>query len=418
MKSVKTLVLGAGISGLSFAHFRSQLDDEEVIVLEKEAVPGGYCRTFEVNGFRFDCSGHFLHFKDPEMKKKIQSFLGDGLLSVQKRTSIHYGPNRIDFPFQKNIHQLPQDEFIECLIGLFEEKPKQTATNFKEMLISRYGSGICNKFLFPYNEKLYACDLSTLEVEAMGRFFPHADPIEIVRSFRKSNSASYNSDFLYPKQGVSSLVNAFSSRMGKIPLQLQETVLKIDPAKNIVTTDRDQYQYENLVSTVPLNKFLPLIGESSSELSYNKVLVFNFGFDGPTRVKDHWIYFPDQAVSFYRVGFYNNILGSKQMSLYVELGFPPKENIDISYWREKILEDLKRTGLLEGQKVIAENSVLMDPAYCHITRASEVKTQRLTTELKNQNIHLLGRYAQWIYCSIEDNILGAKQLAEKILRAP
>ena len=50
--------------------------------------------------------------------------------------------------------------------------------------------------------------------------------------------------------------------------------------------------------------------------------VFNLGFDskGPPGV--HWIYYPQRELSFYRVGFYDNIFGSDRMSLYVEVGLP------------------------------------------------------------------------------------------------
>ena len=52
------------------------------------------------------------------------------------------------------------------------------------MLYARFGRGIAEKFLIPYNEKLYACDLATLDKDAMGRFFPHADLTDIVRNMR------------------------------------------------------------------------------------------------------------------------------------------------------------------------------------------------------------------------------------------
>ena len=46
---------------------------------------------------------------------------------------------------------------------------------------------------------------------------------------------------------------------------------------------------------MPLNNFLKLIGghdELLNEMSYNKVLVFNLGFDkaSPLCKKEHWLY--------------------------------------------------------------------------------------------------------------------------------
>ena len=43
----------------------------------------------------------------------------DDILRCEKYTQIFYGEKYIDFPFQKNIHQLDKDEFIDCLYDLF-----------------------------------------------------------------------------------------------------------------------------------------------------------------------------------------------------------------------------------------------------------------------------------------------------------
>ena len=82
-------------------------------------------------------------------------------------------------------------------------------------------------------------------------------------------------------------------------------------------------KYEYLINTMPLNHFLKLIGgydELLSEMSYNKVLVFNLGFDkaSPLCKNEHWIYIPSKDCNYYRAGFYNNILGSEKLSMYIE----------------------------------------------------------------------------------------------------
>src|SRR5207247_6337886 len=120
----------------------------------------------------------------------------------------------IDFPFQKNIHQLPHADFLDCLVDLYlarsSDVPREPAPerNFREMLYARFGRGIAERFLIPYNEKLYACDLSTLDKDAMGRFFPHANLTEIVRNMREPDNASYNATFTYPEGGAIEYVRA------------------------------------------------------------------------------------------------------------------------------------------------------------------------------------------------------------------
>jgi hypothetical protein len=105
---------------------------------------------------------------------------GQEIRTVAKKSFIRYGDRTVDFPFQKNIHQLPPEEFVDCLHDLYFARtpgagPKAPEGNFKEMLYARFGRSIAEKFLIPYNEKLYACDLAALDRDAMGRFFPHAE---------------------------------------------------------------------------------------------------------------------------------------------------------------------------------------------------------------------------------------------------
>lgn len=67
------------------------------------------------------------------------------------------------------------------------------------------------------------------------------------------------------------------------------------------------------------------------------------GFDKKgSETKNSWIYIPDSDIIFYRVGFYDNIMGTDKMSLYVEIGFAKDTvNINIEAYLERVLFDLK-----------------------------------------------------------------------------
>ena len=170
MKKTKYLILGAGVSGLSFAN---NIESDNYLVIEKKSEPGGYCRTTRRSGFVWDYAGHFFHFSHPEFKKKFEVITtSDDTVTCVKDTRIYYKGYFVDYPFQKNIHQLAKDEMIDCLYGLFSKSEKDHYDSFLDMLYGKFGEGITERFLRPYNEKLYACDLDYLDVDAMGRFFP------------------------------------------------------------------------------------------------------------------------------------------------------------------------------------------------------------------------------------------------------
>lgn len=56
----------------------------------------------------------------------------------------------------------------------------------------------------------------------------------------------------------------------------------------------------------------------------------------------------------------------------------------------------------------------MKPAYVHISKESQEAISRYKSILKEKDIYSIGRYGSWTYCSIEDNILEAKEVALEI----
>jgi protoporphyrinogen oxidase len=416
---VDTLIIGAGISGLATAAALGR--NANLAVVERDAEPGGYCKTVKQSGFVWDYSGHFFHFKHPDIEAWLrQRMPGQEVRAITKKSFIRYAGRLIDFPFQKNIHQLPQTEFIDCLYDLYFAKgqqgpaapkaPASVETNFKEMLFARFGRSIAEKFLIPYNEKLYATDLATLDKDAMGRFFPHADLTDIIRNMKQPDNATYNATFTYPRGGAIEYVKALLTEVEPHQLKLSEAVTAIDVERRVAKTAKSEYRYRRVVSSIPFPRLLELCGRSAAEgtFSWNQVQVFNLGFDskGPRNV--HWIYYPDRALPFYRVGFYDNIFDTDRMSLYVEVGLGRDGRGRKSL--EEVLEGLRRDGVLTGQKLLAHHEVVMDPAYVHITQASNAAVRELRSSLSAKEVHSIGRYGGWTYCSIEDNIVEARAL--------
>ena len=396
------VIVGAGVSGLAYAGFSKN----ECLLLEKDAEIGGYCKTIKWGDFVWDYSGHFFHFRDTFLEDYIcRNMVHDDIRYCEKHTQIFYRQKYIDFPFQKNIHQLDQDEFIDCLYDLFTTTGNDYFT-FKQMLYAKFGQSIAEKFLIPYNEKLYACDLNRLDVDAMGRFFPYADKEEIIRNFKKTNNNSYNSHFTYPRGGAIEYVKSLASYIGKSNICLNECVKSIDVTEKTIKTDKRELKYDNLISTMPF----PLLMQCCS-MEYDTDIYSWNGKD----VFNNWIYVPSKDFCFYRVGYYDNIFATKNMSLYVELGFGKNTDvIDVEYYKEKVLDDLKKAGIITDHKLIASHFVIMDPAYVHITKESIRDVEEKKKVLARNNIYSIGRYGSWTYCSIEDNILEAKALMERL----
>lgn len=420
MENIKTkyLIIGGGISGLSFANY---VDD--YIIIEKENELGGYCRTIKEGDYVWDYAGHFFHFKSDEFKNKfLNAIEQDDIIVQEKCTKILYDEDLIDYPFQMNIHQLKKQEFIDCLYDLFNKTEKDNYDNFLDMLYGKFGKSIVEKFLKPYNEKLYAVDLSTLDVDAMGRFFPYADKEAIIKNMKEANNNSYNNNFLYPKNGAQSFIKVLENNLDKNRIFLNTYVKSIDKDnKFVITSDNQKIEYDYLINTIPLNKFLLLMNNEKlyNELSYNKVLVFNLGFDKKSRLQnEHWLYIPDKECNYYRIGFYDNILGQDKLSMYVEIGYNKDDIIteeEIDKQLKLTLDNLRKQGIIdENTNLVSYVSIVMDPAYVHINKKTDEDVHKYFDELRYSNIYSIGRYGAWTYCSMEDCMIEAKKLAEKL----
>ena len=172
---------------------------------------------------------------------------------------------------------------------------------------------------------------------------------------------------------------------------MEHEVVKIDNEHKVAQLDDgSKINYEYLINTSPLNHFLGYFeGEKFSalknRLSYNKVLVFNLGFNKKSKfTEEHWMYIPDKAVNFYRIGFYDNILDADKLSMYIEIGYGKEDEIteqDVEMQLKLTLENLHKLGIIDDDTKLEEHStIIMDPAYVHIN----TETRKWFSNLKRK----------------------------------
>ena len=85
--NTKYLIIGAGVSGLTFANYVKG----DYLIVEKENEIGGYCRTIYKKDFVWDYAGHFFHFNTEEFKNKfINEMDPKDIIIKNKCTKIYY----------------------------------------------------------------------------------------------------------------------------------------------------------------------------------------------------------------------------------------------------------------------------------------------------------------------------------------
>lgn len=422
----QTVIIGAGISGLSAAYFLKN----NYIVLEEKHYAGGLCCSFYENGFTFDCSGHFIHIKDEKIKTLVNKLTG-GVDEIVRNASIFINGNFVPFPFQANLYYLDEKTKKECVDGIIKRKDAAITTKmpFIDWSEAMFGKGITKYFMKPYNEKLWSYDLKKMTAEWTGPFVPKPDAESIVKSAysKSSRKYGYNSTFYYPKNnGCQALIDGLVKKCKNIELNSKTAEINIKN-KTVSTQDGKKYTYSNLISTQPLTELIKQIKNApesvkaaSKKLKCSSVRCINLGIKSkkgiPKALKSrHWVYLPDKKLPFYRIGIYSNVNAAaapgKSYSFYVEFS----SNNGVYKNCDNVVKDMKKAGFIrEEDEVAAVNIVDMPYAYVIFDKEREKALNTINEWLNKNGIYSIGRYGAWEYSFIEKNISEAQKLAKKL----
>lgn len=430
-RKIDTLILGGGITGLGLAARAGELSGDTLIV-EKENVVGGLCRSKIKDGFTYDYSGHLLHLRRPEIKKWIFELLDGNLREVERDARIYSEERLTKYPYQMNLWGLPAPTIKECLAGLVDahilaRRPKPSGS-FLEWSLDVFGKGITKHFMKPYNEKLFRLPSSDFNAEWCGQFVPRPPLDDVLRGAlldAAPKRIGYNATFFYPRRGgIQSLVNALenaAASSGEIRLGVAPEKIDLS-SKKAVLSDGSEIKYRRLVSTIPLKDFALACGMKSpaDKLRAAPVVCFNLGVKGGAGHGVHWMYFPEEKFNFYRVGFYSNINPASapngHYSMYVEASFPSGKRRDIARALASSVEGLKRAGLISSSGDIVSLDIRPMPnAYVVYDFERKRTIEKIRAALVGKNVHLAGRYGAWKYSYMEESLAEARQIAESIV---
>jgi protoporphyrinogen oxidase len=439
------VILGAGLAGLSAAHHLRRAGREDVLVIEREERPGGLCRSEFVDGYTFDYTGHYLHFRRPAIREWVMSLCGDKLHKVVRRAWIHSQGVDTPYPFQANTHGLPTDVVKECVLGFVEATMAAKANgggdrsttddpdrNFEDWILETLGKGIAKYFMVPYNTKLWTIPPREMTTEWMGRFVPRPSLEEVIEGAlvdRRDKPFGYNAHFLYPVEGgIQVLPTALASVAGPVRLGTLVEGINLEQ-RRVQIRDGEPIEYDTLITTLPLNNLIQILKPlpaavtgAGGKLRHNSVLSVNIGVEG-RKLSDHnWIYFPEPEFCFYRLGFPSNsspkVAPAGASSVTAEVSFSDSRPIDRGATIKQVRADLERLGILRrGDRIGVEVTFEIPCAYVLYNHDRRRSVAEIHGYLQSQNIYSVGRYGSWEYSSMEDAIVSGKEAAELVVRA-
>ena len=115
----------------------------------------------------FDYTGHLLHVSDPDFRQLIGDVVGiETLNSIIRRSYIYSHESYTKYPFQVHLYGLPTEVIAECIEGFAaRKKSKKKLQAFYDFVLENFGKGLAKHFFFPYQKKIFACNLNTVTAE-------------------------------------------------------------------------------------------------------------------------------------------------------------------------------------------------------------------------------------------------------------
>jgi protoporphyrinogen oxidase/glycosyltransferase involved in cell wall biosynthesis len=470
LRYAKTAIIGAGPTGLSAAYHLGH----DALLLEKNSMVGGWCRSIKDNGFTFDYAGHIMFSNDPYVLELYDLLLGSNV-HWQNREAWVYSKNVYTrYPFQGALYGLPPEVIKECIVGAVEarfgalvngnagaERGIATArvndccadggatlastklaspdnpgpANFEEFIYRVWGAGIAKHFAIPYNRKLWAVPLTEMETSWLGGRVPLPDLEEIIDGALQplGKPMGPNARFGYPlRGGFQALMSGFVPHI-KGTIELNADVIGISPTERIIMlADGRRYQYEDLISTMPLPELVKMMGDAAPDevkqaalgLRHLSVRCVNIGVDRENITDKHWIYYPEDTV-FHRIFVQGN--ASPECNAPGGFGF----TCEITYSPElkplpasgqelidRCVRDCIKVGFISADdKIVASNEIDMPYAYVVYDHARAGNVEIIKNWLLQHDIVLAGRYSEWEYYNSDHAFIAGKKAAETVTAA-
>lgn len=423
----KIAVIGAGISGLSTAHFLS--DRYEVKVFEKENRAGGLIRCRRVNGSLFHiCGGHVFNSKRQDVLNWFWSkFIQNEEFTKADRKSCVFMDKgddslvheNIPYPIENHMY-LFDDETQKSFYADLEEIDNVKGLNakftdydsFGDFLRWRFGETLYNMYFEPYNKKVWRRDLTTVPMSWMeGKL-----PMPTTQEMRENNANKVeekefvHSTFWYEKMNGSQYIADKLSEGLNIVYNCDVTSIERVANKWIVCGE----EFDKVVFCGNIKDMIKMV--KGIDFSKYQSRVEALEYHGTTAVfceidknPYSWIYQPSRRHESHRIICTGNFAASNNGDLPVGRITGTVEFTD-AITKEEILDNLRRIPL---------HPRYIDHMYNQYTYPIQDSNTRsmikdLKKEVETLDFYFTGRFSDWEYYNMDVAIGAAIDLCKTL----
>lgn len=430
--SVKTAVLGGGLTGITLARLLHERGDD-VTVLEQGERIGGLCRSRTEAGFTFDAGGsHIIFSRDTEVLSFMLSVLGENADRRTRNTKILYKGRHVKYPFENGLYQLPDEdrffcinEFVKSLIAVEKGEVPQP-TNFAEWIAYTFGRGIAECYMLPYNEKIWNYPAEKMSHHWVEGRIPRPPVEDIIKSAIGIETEGYTHQavFSYPVTGgIEALVGAIAEPVtSSVRTGFAVASVREENGGFAVSDGEETVHADRLISTIPLQNLLPCLTDVPAEvqaacdaLRYNSLCSVFIGLS--CDVPDiSWLYVPDEKTGlFNRISFPSNysteVAPRDHSSILAEITYNEGDAVSRMTDAELIehtVASLAAAGFIPSRESVVYTGVSREK-FAYVVYDTEYKKNiGIVREFcRERGIDLVGRFSQFEYLNMDGCIRSA-----------
>jgi protoporphyrinogen oxidase len=415
----RILIIGAGPTGLGAAVRLTELGHRNFTVYERGQAPGGLASSIrDEHGFVWDLGGHVLDSHYRYFDRFLDRFLGEQV-AHQRSASIWVDERLVPYPIQHHLSHLSPALRRECLDDLRDCQNEQnrgdgSIATFGDWLHATFGAALCRLFMVPYNEKIWAAPVETLDSAWVAHRVPKARERAIAAATTGNSADSWGPGLIrYPRVGgTGSIWRRAAQYVGTDHLVFDTELEALDAASRLARlSDGRIDEYDFLISTVPLDLLIAMMGDDpqlahlGQQLRRTSTSIVGIGLSGPpTKRFDgaSWLYFPQRSLPFHRVVALarfspENVPDARRhWSLMAELSASPDAPLGREDAIEATLQGFRECGLLDDRnRVESQWATCLDHGYPTPFLGRDKVLDAIHPVMAGAGIFSRGRFGGW-----------------------
>ncbi|WP_042778750.1 NAD(P)-binding protein [Sinorhizobium fredii] len=422
----RTLILGAGVAGLTAAHALSGRGDS-VTIIDSFAHIGGSHRSFQIDGMTFDI-GSIFFWKQYKLFEMFPACREACVLTRYATQRLNPAGEVSEYPFALSevLWQSPLGLGRSALDYCRGHLNRRTPANAQEVCEQLFGRYLYRTLgLQHHMDRFYgvpATQIDPLFVERRMQFLVQAASLKgfgdrILRAFkatlRKPDKRSKPRALVRPFGGFSELyqpARAQLERGGAIFILGAEIAsIARDRADFVVTGSFGREHFNQIVNTIPLDMIWPVIGKTEElPIKYSPLQTLFISHAGPIGFSAPILYNFHDSGRWKRLTMHSEAYGLVDGRCYFSVEFPncplAKGNPEDLF--EAFATSVKELGLFRGDLTL-HGHFLTDKAYPVYTIGVQGVLDAMFRELDELGIITAGRQGRFDYLPTSNLVAAA-----------